>query len=170
MSNTTHYDQIDNHNFNPLDCVEDVLSDHNWIYSRMNTQELVVDIAGKSCEYRLMFVWQKDLGALQLCCQYNINILPENPDLIAQALMNINSDVWMGHFEVTYDTMTPRFRHTSLMRGHDTQSDYEQIEDLVDISLNQCEHYFHVFDLLSMKTKVSEDVLSFAMMGTVGES
>ncbi len=155
---------------NPLDCVEDVLSDHNWVYSRMNSEELVVEVAGKSCHYRIMFVWQESLGALQICCQYGMSILPENMDMAAHALMSINAAVWMGHFEMTYDTMAPRFRQTSLIRGDDARSDYDHIEDLVDISLNQCEHYHHIFDMLCVAGTINAETLSFAMMETAGES
>ncbi len=155
---------------NPLDCVEDVLNDHNWVYSRMTSEELVVEVAGKSCRYDVMFVWQEELGALQICCQYNMSILPENMDMAAHALMSINAAVWMGHFEMTYDTMAPRFRQTSLIRGDDARSNYDHIEDLVDISLNQCEHYHHIFDMLCVSDSINAETLSFAMMETAGES
>jgi hypothetical protein len=155
---------------NPLDCVEDVLNDHNWVYSRMNSEELIVEVAGKACHYRIAFLWQESLGALQLCCEYDMKISPENMDMAAQALMGINSAVWMGHFELMHDTLAPRFRQTSLIRGHASKSEYDHIEDLVEISLNQCEHYHAVFDLLCIENALNSEMLSFAMMETAGES
>lgn len=161
----------DTQHLNPLDSVEDVLMSHNWIYSRMNESELVVEVAGKACNYKLVFIWQEDLSALQLCCRYDIKVLPENIDSASQALMSLNSSVWMGHFELEYDTLMPRFRYTSLINTQGTHSDCDDyIESLVDICLNQCEHHFHVFNLLSSDNALNSDTLSLAMMDTVGES
>ncbi len=153
---------------NPLDSVEDVLHDNNWVYSRMNNQELVVEIAGTSCEYRLLFVWQEHLNALQLCCQYNMKIKPENMGIAATALMDMNAELWMGHFEITKGSLSPSFRQTCLIHGHQQRKNY--IEDLVDISLVQCERYQTVFQLLSHDKAVNADILSLAMMETLGES
>lgn len=168
MTNQIEY--YEEHENNPLDCVEDVMNDHNWVYSRMNSEELIVDVAGRACHYRLVFLWQENLGALQLCCEYNMKILPENFDLAAQALMSINSSVWMGHFELTHDTLAPRFRQTSLLRSKGARSEYDHIEDLVEISLNQCEHYQAVFNLLCVEDGINSETLFFAMMETAGES
>ena len=99
-----------------------------------------------------------------------MKIMPENMDMAAQALMNINSNVWMGHFEITHDSLAPRFRQTSLIRGQASKSEYDHIEDLVEISLNQCEHYHAVFDLLCVENALNPETLSFAMMETAGES
>ncbi|PCI56165.1 MAG: hypothetical protein COB36_05120 [Alphaproteobacteria bacterium] len=153
---------------NPLDSVEDVLCDNNWVYNRMNNQELVVEIAGTSCNYRLLFVWQEHLNALQLCCQYNIKIKPENMSIAAMALMDMNAELWMGHFEITKSNLSPSFRQTCLIHGHEQRKSY--IEDLVDISLVQCERYQSVFQLLSHDKAVNTDILSLAMMETLGES
>ena len=89
---------------NPLDNVEDVLSDNNWIYSRMNDEELIVEVAGKTCHYKLLFVWQEHMNALQLCCQYGIKMKPENFQLAATALVDMNASLWMGHFEFSKET------------------------------------------------------------------
>ena len=155
-------------NSNPLDSVEDVLCDNNWVYSRMNNQELVVEVTGTSCDYRLLFVWQEHLNALQLCCQYDIKIKSENMGIAATALMDMNAELWMGHFEITKGSLSPSFRQTCLMHGHEQKKSY--IEDLVDISLVQCERYQAVFQLLSYEKAVNVDILSLAMMETLGES
>ena len=155
---------------NPLDSVEDVLNDHNWVYSRMNNQELIVEVSGKSCNYRLLFVWQEHMSALQLFCQYDLKIKPENLILAATTLMDMNASLWMGHFEIAKETQIPSFRHTCLLPDHKESKSYVHIEDLVDISLVQCERYQAVFHLLSSEEPVNIEVLSLAMMETAGES
>ena len=146
---------------NPLDSVEDVLNAHNWSFNRMNTDELMVQVCGKSCEYRLFFIWQEEMQALQFCCQYDLVIKDKEYLKAAKALMAVNENLWMGHFDLPKDTGTPSFRHTCLLRGNKNMV-YDQIEDLVDISLVQCERYFHVFNMISHATEADEQSLCLA--------
>ncbi len=167
---TNQVECYDSENPNPLDSVEDVLSDYNWVYSRMDNENLIVEIAGKSCKYRLSFVWQEHINSLQLRCQYDVKIKPENMASAANALMDINESLWMGHFEISKNTMLPRFRQTCLIHGHDQKKGYSYIEDLVDISLIQCERYQSVFHMLANDSEIDTQMLSLAMMETAGES
>ncbi len=155
---------------NPLDCVEDVLASHNWVFNRMNDDELTVQITGKSCDYRLFFIWQDDLNALQLCVQYDMVVTPQNMKNAADILMQLNENLWMGHFDIPKETSTPTFRQTSLLRGLNREDSSETIEDLVDISLAQCERYQSIFHFLCTTTVANDQTLSLALMDTSGEA
>lgn len=155
---------------NPLDRVEDVMRSNNWSFNRMGEDKLMVRVTGKHCAYRLFFVWQDDMNALQFCCQYDMEIGPANQEQAARSILSINEDLWMGHFDLPKDTGVPSFRHTCLLRGlsHDGNGDY--IEDMVDIALTLCEQYYSAFCLLSHPADVAHDRnISLAMMQTVGE-
>ncbi len=155
---------------NPLDNVEDILNDNNWIYSRKNKDEIIVNLSGKACDYRMIFLWQEQMNALQLYCQYDMTISHKNIDVAACAIMNMNSNLWMGHFELNKDSKSPCFRQTNLINIDGNNKDYSHIEDLLEISLTQCERYQHVFELLSTDENIDMQILSFAMMETQGES
>ncbi len=167
---TSQLECYNDNNINPLDSVEDVLSDYNWVYSRMDNENIIVEVAGKSCQYRLLFAWKEHLNALQLRCQYDIKINPDNFDLAINAVMNINEQLWMGHFELLKNRQTPCFRHSCLIYEGDNKKFYNHIEDLVDISLIQCERYNPVFQMLASDESLDLEMLSFAMMETAGES
>lgn len=158
------------HTHNPLDHVEDVLNGHNWTYERMNSDELVVDVAGDGGKYRLLFLWQEPLNSLQIYCQYDLVIAQENLVRAYRSLSEMNRSLWLGHFEISTDTMAPCFRYTSLLHGYSPQRGQEYIEDLVDIALTQCERYFSAFQMLGESTNVDNGALSLAIMETVGES
>ena len=165
--------QIDNNlsdNVNPLDSVEEILSAHNWQFNRMNNDELMVQVTGKACEYRLFFIWQEDMSAMQFCCQFDLAIHPKNIEAGARALMKLNAGLWMGHFDIPSDTRIPSFRQTCLMRGLTGVAGIDYIEDLVDISMAQCERYYSVFHLLSTQSFTNDQTLTLALMDTVGES
>lgn len=155
---------------NPLDNIEELLTDNNWVYNRMNEAELLVQVAGKGCSYRILFLWQEGMGALQFCCQYDMKIDRKNLSIAGAALMDMNESLWIGHFEINRETLSPSFRHTCLLRGAPGNSIYDHMDDLVEISLAQCERYQPVFNILSMDHKADTQILSLAMMETAGES
>lgn len=168
---TMHYDYLDTAD-NPLDRVEDVLHANNWIFSRINDEELMVQIAGRGCSYNLFFIWQEEMSALQFCAQYNFTVNEDQMEKAAIALMNINQKLWMGHFEIPADTKIPAFRHTCLYRGMQRTSAAD-LEDLVEIALAQCEKHYAAFYILSHSNdtqRVDDQNLSLALMETMGES
>ncbi len=164
--------QIDivNDTVNPLDSVEEILTSNDWVFNRMNDDELIVSVKGKACDYRLFFIWQEDMSAMQFCCQYDLTLDNANMSAAGEALMSINEDLWMGHFDLPAETKIPSFRHTCLLRGLNGLSGVEHIEDLVDISLAQCERYHHVFHMLSKPEVANDQNMALALMDTLGES
>lgn len=165
-SQSEYYDEV----LNPLDSVEEVLSSNNWVYDRMTSDELVVRVTGKSCDYRLFFIWQENMNAMQFCCQYEMSIPVDNIQMASAVLMDVNASLWLGHFEISRDTCIPTFRQTSLFAGMNQTDHSDKIENLVDISLAQCERYHSVFHLLSREGGAQTDSLSLALMDTAGES
>ncbi len=155
---------------NPLDCVEDVLSDNNWIYDRMNNEELLVDVAGSVFSYRLCFIWQEHMDALQILCHYDCHVSNANMPLAAEAMMQVNRAMWMGHFELTTENRVPCFRYTCLFHDRHGESVYTNIQDIVDVCFAQCERYQSVFQILASHQPTDPQVLSLAMMDTAGES
>lgn len=164
-----HFDRIEE-DANPLDSVEAVLSANNWVFNRMNDDELTVGVTGKGGQYRLFFIWQEDMQALQFCVQYDLRVAEGNRVPAQDALAVINENLWMGHFDLPKISGIPTYRHTCLFRGFSRDGMTETIEDLVDISLAQCERHYPVFAVLSSANDVSSQGLSLALMETAGES
>lgn len=156
---------------NPIDNVEDILLENNWVFERMSNDNLAVSVKGKSCNYHLYFIWQEDMSALQFCCQYDFPIPSGLTFATLKTLTNVNKDLWMGHFDIPETTKIPSFRHTSLLHGSGgNNSTSELIEDMMDIALVQCERFYPVFHLLANDTHTDDAMLSLALMETAGES
>lgn len=154
----------------PIDTVEDVLSANNWRFNRLNDDELLVDITGKTGSYKLFFIWQEDMSALQFCAQLDQEVEHNNFPTAQKAILKLNEDLWMGHFDLPLATNKPSFRHTALLPRASRAQMMEVIENLVDVSLAQCERHYPLFALLSSANDLDDQVLSLAVMDTVGES
>lgn len=154
---------------NPLDNIEDILNTNDWAFDRMNDQELVVTLTGKYCDYRLVFLWQADMKALQFCVQYAFEISPHNLHKAGKVLMTVNERAWMGHFEISYGTCVPSFRYTYLFHGMNKNTQ-EDLENIVDIALAQCETNYAAFSLLTSENAANDETLPLALMETLGAS
>ncbi len=155
---------------NPLDSVEDVLASHDWVFSRTNSDELVVDVKGRLGNYRMLFIWQDEYSAMQFVCQYDFAIHESNSSQLPVALMAMNSELWLGSFDIDHQTGFPVFRYNSLFRGMTQTSGAEHVEDLVEIALSECERFYSVFNLLALDDKIDDANLRLALMCAAGES
>ena len=63
---------------NPLDLAEQLIIDRDWLCDRPVDEELVAEVQGSWCNFRIWFAWQADLGALIFSCAYDSKI-PKNP-------------------------------------------------------------------------------------------
>ncbi len=152
---------------NPLDHVEEVLNRHNWAFNRVNAEELIVQVTGKGCDYRLFFIWEEDMSAIQFCCQYSLKIPTENFKMAAKSLMELNANLWLGHFDLPAKTGVPSFRYAAFCQEETTTPD--KISNMIDVALAQCERFFPAFNVLSKTTATDEGSLSLALMETRGE-
>lgn len=165
----TQFEQIET-DINPLDNVEDILHAHNWTFDRMTNDELIVEVTGKSTNYRLFFIWQADMNALQICVQYDLEIMGNNFEMAQKAILSINENLWMGHFDLPKSSKKPSYRYNCLLRAVARNNAAEIIEDIVDIALAQCERNAPLFTILTSANDINDQTLSLAMMETAGES
>jgi len=153
---------------NPIDLLEELVSANEWRFDRTNDGEMVVEIGGNWCDYRMYFSWQEDLAAVYFSCLFDVRIpaqkRPQAIDLVAM----INEKLWLGHFDLCSEDLVPLFRHTMLMRGGNAS--IEPLEDLVDIALNECERYFPAFQFVLWGGKSPREALDAAMLDPVGEA
>jgi hypothetical protein len=88
---------------------------------------------------------------------------------VAELLALINEKLWLGHFDVCSDELVPMFRHTVLLRGAGGVSP-EQLEDLVDIAISECERFYPAFQFLLWGGRKPDQAIEAALLDTVGEA
>ncbi len=154
---------------NPLDLIEEIVLGNEWSFDRCTNDELVAEIPGRWCEYRLHFAWSRDMSALQFSCALDIKVPRAKRDAVANLLALANEKLWLGHFDVSSEHQVPMFRHAVLLRGARGAS-VEQLEDLVDIALNECERFYPAFQHVIWGGRSSSDALLAACVEPVGEA
>ena len=154
---------------NPIDLVEEIVQANEWVHDRASDEEMVVEIAGRWCDYRLFFVWQREINALHFTCAFEMKVPKARRAAIFELLAVVNERLWLGHFDVTADTQSPSFRQGVLLRGASGAS-VEQIEDLVDIAVSECERFYPAFQLVVWGGKPADEAMAAAMIDPIGEA
>jgi hypothetical protein len=154
---------------NPIDLVEEIVLANEWAHDRTSDEEMVVEVTGRWCDYRLFFVWQEEISAMHFSCAFDMKVPKPRRVAVYELLAQVNEKLWLGHFDVASDDNSPAFRHAVLLRGA-VGASVEQIEDLVDIALSECERFYPAFQLVVWGGKNAEDALTAAMIDPVGEA
>ncbi len=154
---------------NPIDLVEEIVQANEWAHDRSSDEELIVEISGRWCDYRLLFVWQREISALHFSCGFEMKVPKARRFAVFELLAAVNERLWLGHFDLGLDDQSPAFRQGVLLRGAGGAS-VEQIEDLVDIALTECERFYPAFQLVIWGGKPAEEAIATAMIDPVGEA
>lgn len=154
---------------NPIDLAEEIVRANEWTLERSAEDELLVEVSGQFCDYRLCFVWREDMSSLHFTCVIDARVPPRRDREVHSLLAYVNERLWLGHFDVCSEEKVPMFRQTVLLRGIRCAS-VEQIEDLMDIALNECERFYPAFQFVLWGGKSAKDALEAAMVDTVGEA
>ena len=153
---------------NPLDILEELVSANEWRFDRSCDEEMVVEIAGQWCDFRLFFVWQEDLSAIYFSCLFDQRVPPHRRGAVTELLAVVNEKLWLGHFDLCSEELVPIFRHTVLLRGAGVS--VEQLEDLVDIAVRECGRFFPAFQFVVWGGHTAREAVAAAMLDTVGEA
>ncbi len=163
------FSELDGSAKNPLDLAEQLVSDRDWLFDRPVDEELVAEVTGSWCNFRIWFAWQEDLGALIFSCAYDTKIPEKNRARIFPLLAAVNEKMWLGHFDLGSEDGMVMFRHALLLRGGQGAT-AEQLEDLLDIAMVECNRFYPAFQSVLWGGNTVEQAMEIALLDTVGEA
>ena len=156
-------------NYNPLDLVERVIMDRDWVFDRPADGELIAEVAGVWCNYRVWFNWLEDSGGLTLSCALDTKFPKQMLFKLHSLLALANEKIWLGHFEICSEDASIVFRHSLLLRdGVNTSA--EHLNELLDIAVNESERFFPAFQSVVWGGKSASEAIEIALFDTVGEA
>jgi len=154
---------------NPLDVVEEIINANEWPCDRASDDQLVAEFPGRWGDYRLNFAWCAALNALQFSCVLDLKVPRQGRAPVNELLALANARLWLGHFDLSADEGMPQFRHAVPLRGVHGVS-VEQLEDLVEIAINECERFYPAFQYVVWGGKSPIEAVTFACVDPVGEA
>ena len=88
---------------------------------------------------------------------------------IAELVQMINSQLWLGHFDLWSREDIVMFRHAHCLSGGAQASD-QQCRSIVDAALNACENYYQAFQFVLWSGRTAKEALEFTMFETRGHA
>jgi hypothetical protein len=152
-----------------MDIIEQVVSANDWLFDRSNDQEMAVQVPGHWCDFSLHFAWNEQAGAMHFTCAFDMRVPAEKKQAVHELLALINEKMWMGHFSIWNEEGLPMYRHALPLRGSQGPC-VEQMEDLVDTAIDECERFYPAFQFVIWGGKSAPDAMAAAMFDTVGEA
>ncbi len=154
---------------NPLDIIEQIVEINDWIFDRRSDQEMAVQVPGTWCDYSLYFAWNDEMEALHFTCAFDMRVADDQRARVYELLALVNDRMWLGHFGMWSDEGLPMYRHALPLRGAKGPV-IEQMEDLVETAVMECERFYPAFQYVIWGGKQAHEAIKSAMIDTVGEA
>lgn len=154
---------------NPLDIVEQIVEINDWIFDRRSDQEMAVQVPGTWCDYSLYFAWNEEMEALHFTCAFDMRVADDQRTRVYELLALVNDRIWLGHFGMWSEEGLPMYRHALPLRGAKGPV-IEQMEDLVETAVMECERFYPAFQYVIWGGKQAQEAIKSAMIDTVGEA
>ncbi len=154
---------------NPLDLIEKIIEYNHWSFNRKSDCEIAAQAPGAWCDYSLYFTWNNLIGALHLSCAFDMRVPFNRQAAVYELLANVNEHLWLGYFGIWQMDQLPIFRHVIPFRGNSIPT-IEQMEDLVETAVYECERFYPAFQSVIWGGKTPEYAINAAMIETYGEA
>src|SRR4051794_26369150 len=82
---------------NPIDLVEEIVLANDWAHDRASEEEMIIEISGRWCDYRLYFLWQEELSALHFSCGFDMKVPKRRRGPFYELLALANERLWLRH-------------------------------------------------------------------------
>src|SRR2546428_2372555 len=110
--------EVTSHTGNPIDLVEEIVVANDWAHDRASEEEMIVEISGRWCDYRLYFLWQEELSALHFSCGFDMKVPKRRRGPLYELLALANERLWLRPFHLPAREAPPPLPHSRLLRRH----------------------------------------------------
>ena len=152
----------------PIELIEEFADNNGLTYQRDSVNEITVECAGHWCDYVTTWYWSEETKTLGIANFLNLRVPEERINKIYELLALVNEKLWVGHFELSSDSI-PNYRHTLLLNGIEDECT-QLIEETMSIALGESERFYPAFQFVIWGGKKPKEALDAAMIDAVGEA
>ena len=153
----------------PIELVTRFVVTHDWLLQSRGENTVLVEVPGKWCDYQMSAIWRHDEAAMEVSCRIGLEVEVPRYGEIALLVMLLNKQIFIGHLGLDMATGELEMRYTLALRGAGGATP-EQIEDVVDIMLGECEHCFPAIYQVLHQDVSAKDAAGIVMLKTEGEA
>lgn len=154
---------------NPIELAEEIMVSRELPFERPIDGELIAELNGSWCNYRLWLSWEENMGAFIITSAYDVKIPAKHRTLIYPLLAKINEHLLLGHFDMIGHDGSICYRYAQLLK-EPRGINAELLEQIIDVALSECERFYPAFQSVLWGGKDTEQALQMAVMEPMGEA
>ncbi len=154
---------------NPIDLVEIIAGDRDWLVDRATQDEVNLIVAGSWCDLHISLNWHEEMEGLHLACTFDLKVPQNRREEVCRVISIINEQLFYGHFDLWRAEGILLFRHSVLLTGGAVISK-EQCDGMLAMMLKNAEQFYPVFQFVIWAGKSAEEAMQASMLETVGEA
>ena len=153
----------------PIDLVTRFVARHDWLVHQQERDAIIAEIPGRWSDYQLAVSWQDGEETMQVVCRIDVRAEQAQVGEVALLAALLNQQLYIGHLALDMSTCELELRHTLALRGAGGATP-EQVEDVVDIMLGECEQVYPAIYQVVAGMLNAGDAATAVMMVTEGEA
>ena len=153
----------------PIELVTQFVVRQDWFLRQQRRDAIIAEIPGRWSHYQLAVSWQDDEETMQVICRIDVQADGSMIGELAMLAALLNQHLFIGHLALDMVTCELELRHTLALRGAGGATP-EQIEDVVDIMLGECEHCYPAIYQVANHGVLATDAADVAMFTVEGEA
>ena len=153
----------------PIELVTRFVARQEWLVHKKQRDAILAEIPGQWSDYQLAVSWQDDDETMQVICRIDVQADATMLGELAMLAALLNQHLFIGHLALDMGTCELELRHTLALRGAGGATP-EQIEDVVDILLGECEHCYPAIYEVANHGVMATDAADKAIFTTKGEA
>lgn len=154
---------------NPIELAEEIMLSRALPFERPIEDELIAELTGSWCNYRLWLSWEESMGAFVVTSAFDIKIPARHRAQIFPLLARVNEHVLLGHFDLLSEDGGICYRYAQLLKEPRGVT-AEFLEQIIDIALCECERFYPAFQSVLWGGKEAEHAFQMAVMEPAGEA
>ena len=153
----------------PVEMLACLFEARDWPFEHTSDDEISAEVKGSWATYQIQAVWRREDRVLQLLCLPDIRVTDAKRPAVYEALVMINEQLWVGHFDVWSNGSVVLYRH-GLMLGEDGLLGPGQAQMVVEAAIEECDRFYPVFQFILWGDKTPSEALSAALVDAAGEA
>ncbi len=154
---------------NPIDTVEQLVSEQDWPFERCSDGDLAVCVSGSWCDYNLAFARSTEMETLTLTAAFDFRVPKNRRGELCLLLALVNERLALGHFDLAAAEGMILYRN-AVPLGGGARTAPGQCEQMLQAALDACERFYPAFQFVLWGGKSAEDALAGAILDCRGEA
>ncbi len=154
---------------NPIDYIEEYVYKLDADLFRDSANNLTLIYRGQWRSYSVVFKWDEQNKIISVSSYFDITKKEKINKNIYSLVSIVNEKINLGYFHYCSKLETVFFKYQVSFKGVDYLTE-EQIEDILNVVINECDKYFPAFYLFFFKKQDPKYALSASLIETYGKA